>query len=54
MAACEALDSAIEYRALIRCTCCPPENINARALNEGVITVVISSRGEYLDRRIAI
>ena len=54
MAACEASDRAIEYQASIGSTCCPPENINACALNEGVITVVISSRGEHLDRRIAI
>ena len=54
MAACEASDRAIEYRASIGCTCGSLEMINARALNEGIITVRIESRATHLDRRIAI
>ena len=54
MAACEASDHAIEYRASIGCTCGPPEMINARALNEGIITAEISSRRMHPKHRIAI
>ena len=54
MAAYEASDRAIEYRASIGCTYGPPEMINARALNEGIITVRIESRATHLDCRMAI
>ena len=38
----------------IECTCGPPDPINARALNKGVMMFVIQSCGENSDHRITI
>ena len=48
----ETLDR--DRNAKIECTCSPPDPINARALNKGVITVVIQSCRENRDRQITI
>ena len=48
----EALDR--DRSAPIECTHGPPNLIKARALNKGVITVLIQSCGEHCDRRITI
>ena len=52
MARIEALNR--DQSAPIECTRGPPDPINARALNKGVITVMIQSCGENSDRRITI
>ena len=43
-----------EHHVSITWTRGPPDLINARGLNAGVITVMIQSGGEHRDRRIAI
>ena len=48
------IDGALKYGAWIAWTQGPPEIINACALKESVITVVIHSGGEHRDRRITI
>ena len=48
------IDGALKCGAWIAWTRGPPKIINARALKERVITVVIHSGGEHRDRPIAI